>query len=1244
MGLVFFRQKDIDNFDVNNIPKEFINYFNGLSKERQEEIILSRPDLGSVLNYVPEIIENKNSIETDIEDDNDDSIFSEEDFPEVDNITSEEMSDESLEKEDIVENSYDDFSNNPYSKIKDFKIYEDNELIPFESFTIDNSVDYCLIHSVNLEKINLRYKSGKSVYGVAPLVCPKCKRLFLKEKDATIIKDNLKEMGYEVKIYSLEETNRFLNSNLKPEVLNQDSVIHVASEWIEDNPTCSEDNMKLMKLPCAYKKNTARLEFDGYLCPKCNKIFIRRSIALDIQDKCHNLGITPPELVVQKHKSYKEDRDNQKNYILNFVVENGKVKKSKVKHSEDLLWLTEDDIVVVSEGAYCSHESHFNEECIIAFFITRKGEAKKSYAFEASYCRDCEKFYISQIDYDAVYNLGRPDVSIAVDVLDGSYNITSGEVFNEEKRHLENLEDEFENRIDDIKSENDYVSQYATYSGGYDDSLTYAKANSKRKYEGELDLIYSYMPKPYRYRVEIESEDGDSHVYYLGAKDVVINGEKKVISFMSPFGRELVNVQTRKVEKNGKKYSIKLSREFDIYDAKLYGYNNLKNDEDIIFKKGITDPYLRNVLAIRKKQRNLVDIIATIQENQNSIVDESYFKNIIVQGCAGSGKTMVLLHRLSSLIYRHPEIEADKYVILTPNETFNLHIRGIADELQLSGIERMSIEQYYKYFLGKYDKAFLAIKKVEEDIKQSTKFVEYVYSDAFLKELDKVYKKEIDKRKKKFLDLQDISVEFGNKIEKISDENEFTYAFNFRMKVESFKNHIESNKQFIEDETLKLTQEKMVLKAREEAYLKANEEYVTSIQELPGKIKNVIIGKINEKLLQEESINNEIEKLNARIEAENNASFNIGRARKIQRIQVKIDKNRDELKRIATIKKQYVTMLNYDYESKTLEEISAICVVMLDALKLVNNCEKLSERVDKRLKELNACKTRIEKISNKLANLRKEEKSEELCERIDKLYKETLDWQVKKTFNNIFLKASRKFREENKVELKGGLHRYDLYVRLYLCKKYFNKTYGSYELISIDEGQDLAANEFKLIMSMNKKKPYLNIYGDTNQCIFKERGITDWTELQNKYKANMFVLNENYRNTNQITKFCNKNFEMTVQQTGVDGAAVSELNLKKLKEEIRNMSYDDSRIAIIISRKLDKNYVFSKKDLKELDVISEQNTGKGIVSFMTVEQVKGIEFDKVYVLPNKMSKNEKYIAYTRAQSELVILVDDEVMY
>ena len=41
--------------------------------------------------------------------------------------------------------------------------------------------------------------------------------------------------------------------------------------------------------------------------------------------------------------------------------------------------------------------------------------------------------------------------------------------------------------------------------------------------------------------------------------------------------------------------------------------------------------------------------------------------------------------------------------------------------------------------------------------------------------------------------------------------------------------------------------------------------------------------------------------------------------------------------------------------------------------------------------------------------------------------------------------------------------------------------------------------------------------------------------------------------------------------------------------------------------------------------------------------VKGIEFAKVFVVSTRMSKNEKYIAYTRALSELVIVVDEKIV-
>ena len=49
MALNFFTQRDIDNFDVNDVPEEFINYFEGLPDERREAILASRPDLSTIL-------------------------------------------------------------------------------------------------------------------------------------------------------------------------------------------------------------------------------------------------------------------------------------------------------------------------------------------------------------------------------------------------------------------------------------------------------------------------------------------------------------------------------------------------------------------------------------------------------------------------------------------------------------------------------------------------------------------------------------------------------------------------------------------------------------------------------------------------------------------------------------------------------------------------------------------------------------------------------------------------------------------------------------------------------------------------------------------------------------------------------------------------------------------------------------------------------------------------------------------
>ena len=57
----------------------------------------------------------------------------------------------------------------------------------------------------------------------------------------------------------------------------------------------------------------------------------------------------------------------------------------------------------------------------------------------AGFCSQCQKYYLSEEDYKVIYPLGRPEVTIISDLENGDYQITSGEVFDLEKKHLAEL-------------------------------------------------------------------------------------------------------------------------------------------------------------------------------------------------------------------------------------------------------------------------------------------------------------------------------------------------------------------------------------------------------------------------------------------------------------------------------------------------------------------------------------------------------------------------------------------------------------------------------------------------------------------------------------------------------------------------------------------------------------------------------------------------------------------------------------
>ena len=212
------------------------------------------------------------------------------------------------------------------------------------------------------------------------------------------------------------------------------------------------------------------------------------------------------------------------------------------------------------------------------------------------------------------------------------------------------------------------------------------------------------------------------------------------------------------------------------------------------------------------------------------------------------------------------------------------------------------------------------------------------------------------------------------------------------------------------------------------------------------------------------------------------------------------------------------------------------------------------------------------------------------------------------------------------IENNNSLYKHNFYFILYiLIRMYGEKSINT--MVNIDEAQDITINEYEVIRKANKDSIF-NLYGDTNQLLFKNRGIEKWDQLGN-FDLKGFKLNINYRNISQITHYCNKALSpLNMDAMGVDGDDVKEINISEISDYIDKATYIIVKDRQILDKLPITNYNFvEKKD----DDISPDN-----INVMTVEMVKGMEFSNVIVVDTDMNKRERYVAYTRALNKLIV--------
>lgn len=176
---------------------------------------------------------------------------------------------------------------------------------------------------------------------------------------------------------------------------------------------------------------------------------------------------------------------------------------------------------------------------------------------------------------------------------------------------------------------------------------------------------------------------------------------------------------------------LKLKRQIIIEDGKL---------KDIFDVDSVSDDELLKPYLGASADKRLKNIVASIQSEQNSIIRQELYKNIIVQGVAGSGKTTVALHRIAFLVYNYIKtVRSEQFLVIGPNKVFMNYISTVLPDLDAGNVEQLTFEEIAKDFIGeKFE--------IKDPSAKLAQFVHGLKPQSFLKFKTSLrYKEAIDK-------------------------------------------------------------------------------------------------------------------------------------------------------------------------------------------------------------------------------------------------------------------------------------------------------------------------------------------------------------------------------------------------------------------------------------------------------------------------------------------------------------------
>ncbi len=656
----------------------------------------------------------------------------------------------------------------------------------------------------------------------------------------------------------------------------------------------------------------------------------------------------------------------------------------------------------------------------------------------------------------------------------------------------------------------------------------------------------------------------------------------------------------------------------------------------------IADEFLQELLN-RRDEIGFRNIVFSIQKIQGDIIRNPFQQNLIVQGCAGSGKSMIMLHRLPIVLYDNPNsLVRSSVFVITPSREYIHMAEQMLEDLEIWDLPMGTLNDYYNHVLLKYNVPPDKYGKpyVYEDLtpEQET----FVYSEKLIQTIAESMQETVGSYTP---DLREETWILGiNPSKKETSGTPFRRITDTILMIQEIINKQYGNK----------SQYHKVIREVIEGY--------KNIERALSGRRSAILRQISQQKSEyNQRIVNTKKELSMLNKATNAVAYQnrvneldscFAKLTELQKNQYEIETDQayfDNLSRIGGTVSTVIKPLIIPAHDNMPESLSDDCIQRIGQLigcyymleyDLAKTDEKYTEYIGNFKGEFQKLSNTIEQLKTidyPLLSENQENRLQELIERY-KTLQQTLPDTV---YADIMKLLGQNQNESNEFP---GLS-CSPYIYLQIMYQFRGAPNAAMEqLITVDEAQTLAREEYRLIQNVNSGRVVLNMFGDIHQHVEDRKGLNSWDEVKDLANFKIQSMNQNYRNAKQITDYCTEKFGIDMQAISPDGGGVYLARSKReLNDLVSRIMTEEKRkgLSAIIFKTREEALTFINTYSRYRDLYNDLTVESGSVhsskwNLLLISGAKGLEFRRVLAFSGRMTENEKYIAYTRALDKLFI--------